>query len=67
MNESKIEIINKFKIGDTVKFIDRTGAASEPLIVVDVDDENGRLTADRHENGRFRHSINAAIEHFFKA
>jgi hypothetical protein len=67
MCESRIESIDTFKIGDSVKFIDRTGAVSEPFVVIDVDEKYGILTADRHENGRFRYSITAAFEHFLKA
>jgi hypothetical protein len=67
MCESRIESINTFKIGDSVKFVDKTGVMSKPFIVIDVDEINGRLTAERHENGRFWYSTSAAVEHFLKA
>jgi hypothetical protein len=67
MCESRIESIDTFKIGDSVKFIDRTGAVSEPFTVIDVDEKYGILTAKRYENGRFWYSISAAAEHFLKA
>lgn len=67
MSESPIESVTTFKIGDSVKFVDGTGAMSEPFIVLDVDEKYGKLTAERYGNGRFWYSISAAFEHFRKA
>jgi hypothetical protein len=58
--------MEKFEIGDLVKFVDRTGDMSEIHLVVDIDDVNGKLTADRYNGGKFKYSISAAFEHFVK-
>ena len=55
----------KFEIGDLVSFIDRTGAASKAHVVIVLDEEFGRLVAQRREGGR-TYQINAAVKRFTK-